>query len=102
MYICDQPTVIFHPARETCLPQHIASQFVERAPAQFDGLMPSAPVQVYEVDLDELWEHCKPYTGYGCNQPDGIYVIRGKLSVDLLRHEIAHRVGWPADHPGAR
>lgn len=63
-------------------------------------------LELHGVAIDEIYPHCKPFTGYACAPIKAvgtcdIYFVIGKLTPDLFRHERAHCNGWPADHPGA-
>lgn len=60
--------------------------------------------QNYGGELTSISGPCFPWNGsYACAKLIGnicyIYVMRGKLTPDLLRHEVGHCNGWPADHP---
>ena len=71
---------------------------------------------IERVDLEGLWKHCQPYGGWACevtiNGTAHIYIVRETEIVEgpsrdrflrelplLIRHEIGHANGWPADHP---
>lgn len=57
--------------------------------------------QSYGGELTAMGGPCFPWLGaYACAKPVCyVYVMKGKLTPELLRHEIAHCNGWPADHP---
>ena len=76
---------------------------IDRPPLRFDHPF-AGKVIIEQVDLAGQWQHCQPYGGWAC-----AFVIYGVCHIyviaehsgdrDLMRHEIAHCNGWPADHP---
>lgn len=78
---------------------------IDAPPAIYDHDFPGR-VEIhanYGGEISAYDGPCFPFTGDACAKQIGnvcyIYVVRGKFSVPLIRHEIAHCNGWPGDHP---
>jgi hypothetical protein len=83
-------------------------------PAEYDHPY-AGTVDLYLVDGSNTWAECRRYGGMkgipfkvgGCAwvAEDGTCVVfvamRSKRAPveDIIRHEVAHCNGWPADHP---
>jgi len=98
--------------------------FTLEPPAKYNKLKPKVPVKVYRLSMSELQKACmnkRPYLGlvYGCAKnlkgPDRCAIFIPKSAVVnvgfplppipiitpkmILKHEMAHCVGWPRTHP---
>lgn len=79
---------------------------IEMPPAIYDHAF-AGRIEIYAEYGGELsaWNGpCHQWLGsYACTARIDdvcyIFAIRGKLTPNLLRHEIGHCNGWPGDHP---
>lgn len=79
---------------------------VELPPARYDHPY-AGKVNIfagYDGSISAIGQPCFPWMGaHACAKIIGgecyIYAWAGKLTPELLRHEIGHCNGWPADHP---
>lgn len=97
--------------------------FTLEPPAKYNNLKPKIPVKVYRLSMSELQKACfnKFPLGlvYGCSKtlkgPDrcAVFIPKGPVvnvgfplppipiitPEMILKHEMAHCVGWPRTHP---
>lgn len=81
---------------------------MDQPPAIYDHAFPGSMKLHggYGGEISAIDGPCFPYIAAACARRVGlechVWYQDGKLTAELLRHEIGHCNGWPADHPGAK